>query len=79
MAEIEETIIAYVAGLDETGAAIGPDTPLLELGLLDSINLVQLIQYVEEQFSVSIADGDIGPEIFATPAALSAYVARRLA
>jgi acyl carrier protein len=78
MAGSEEAIIQFVAGLDESGTPISGQSQLLETGLLDSINLVQLIQFVEERFGIAIPDADIGPEIFATPAALAAYVDRRL-
>jgi acyl carrier protein len=79
MPDIEQPIIEYVTSLGEgTAGAIGPDSQLLESGLLDSINLVQLIQFVEERFGVAIPDEDIGPEIFATPATLSAYVTKKL-
>ena len=78
MAETEQAIIDFVATLDESGTPITSSSQLLESGLLDSINLVQLIQFVEERFGVSIPDADVGPEIFATPAALAAYVDRRL-
>lgn len=78
MAETEDAIVAFVSGLDESGTPVAADSQLLESGLLDSINLVQLIQFVEERFGVSIPDADIGPEIFATPAALAAYVDGRL-
>jgi acyl carrier protein len=80
MAEIEQPITEFIQQLSE--GAQGPvtsDTQLLETGLLDSINLVHLIQFIEERFGISIPDGDIGPEIFATPGTLTAYVSKRLA
>jgi acyl carrier protein len=77
MAEIEQSIMDYLGTLT-AGAPLAADTPLLESGLLDSINLVQLIQFIEERFGIVLADSDIGPEIFASPQAVAAYVSQRL-
>ena len=55
MAGSEEAIIQFVAGLDESGTPISGQSQLLETGLLDSINLVQLIQFVEERFGIDAA------------------------
>ena len=79
MADIEQPIMDFVAALDDTRTVpIAADTPLLEDGLLDSINLVQLIQFIEERFAISIPDSDLGAETFASVATISAYVASRV-
>ena len=79
MSEVQEAILGHIrsvaAGSD---VAVTPDTQLLETGLLDSINLVGLLQFLEERFSLSVPDGDIGAELFSSPASLAAYVERRL-
>jgi len=69
----------YVASLGEGGRNITPDARLLENGLLDSINLVQLIQFLEERFGVAIPDADLVPETFESVAKIAAYVAERTA
>jgi acyl carrier protein len=46
---------------------------------LDSINLVRLVQFLEERFGIQIPEGDLGPELFETPASVTAYVQRRAA
>jgi acyl carrier protein len=75
----EQPILDFVSGVvaEAGGGTVTRDTPLLETGLLDSINLVRLIQFLEDQFNISIPDGDFGPELFESPAALAAYVERR--
>lgn len=79
MNSYEQPIVDFVSVVvAETGGnAVARDTPLLETGVLDSINLVRLIQFLEERFSMSIPDGDFGPELFESPASLAAYVERR--
>ncbi|WP_181063083.1 acyl carrier protein [Nocardia nova] len=64
----------------ETGAApVVRDTPLLEIGLLDSISLVKLVHFLEERFKISIPDTEIRAELFESPAKLASYVSRRAA
>lgn len=75
-------IVTYLQGVvaeSGNGLAVTGDTPLLESGLLDSINLVRLVQFLEEQFAIRIPDSDLGADLFATPAAISAYINKRLA
>ena len=38
---------------------------------------LQVIQFMEERFGISIPDSDFGPELFESPASLAAYVERR--
>jgi acyl carrier protein len=79
MSQYEAPILNYIAELvaESGGPPVTRDTPLLEAGVLDSINLVRLVQFIEERFKVSIGDADLGPELFESPATLAAYVARR--
>jgi acyl carrier protein len=80
MSKYEQPIMEFISGVvaESGGPAVARDTPLLETGVLDSINLVRLIQFMEEQFGISIPDGDFGPDLFQSPAALAEYVERRV-
>lgn len=79
MNEVERSILGHLGEIAAgSKVTITRDTKLLDSGLLDSINLVGLIQFLEEQFSLKIADTDLGPELFASPATVIAYVERRL-
>ena len=79
MSSTEQPILEFIAGVvaEGGGGTVARDTPLLETGVLDSINLVRLIQFIEERFSISIPDSDFGPDLFESPATLAAYVERR--
>lgn len=46
-------------------------------GLLDSLGLLRLIQYLEEEFQIRVGDGDVGEENFGSLALLAAYVHRK--
>ena len=79
MNSYEQPILDFVSDVvaEAGGGGVVRDTPLLEAGVLDSINLVRLIQFMEERFGISIPDSDFGPELFESPASLAAYVERR--
>jgi acyl carrier protein len=53
---------------------LSSETPLLTI--LDSVGLMHLVAFLEEQFDVRIEDGDVTPDNFGTLASLSALVAR---
>ena len=81
MNNVEQPILDYIATVvaETGGAPVTRETPLLEAGVLDSINLVRLVQFLEERFGISIPEGDMGAELFESPATVSAYVERRVA
>lgn len=50
------------------------DTPLLESGILDSLSVLKLVLFLEEQFGVVVAPEDLIPENFETVDAICAYL-----
>jgi acyl carrier protein len=64
---------------DQARASLTSETELMAAGILDSFGVVQLIQFVEQEFDIRIPDSDIGPQIFASASAISAYVEQRRA
>jgi acyl carrier protein len=53
------------------------DESFLASGLLDSLGIVQLVSFVESQYSLKVPDTDLVPENFDSVAKLAAYVERR--
>jgi acyl carrier protein len=79
MTDIEQSILEHIRGVAAgSSVSVTRETGLLETGLLDSINLVGLIQFLEERFSIRIPDNDIGADLFTSPATLIAYVEGKL-
>ena len=79
-ADAGQRIMAYLRGAADVASsdvALADDTALLETGLLDSMGLVGLVRFLEQEFAIEIPDEDMGPELFDTPAALARYVTRR--
>ena len=54
------------------------NSSLLELGIVDSVGVMELVLFVEENYALEIADDDIIPENFDSVAQLSNYVRAKL-
>lgn len=65
--------------LPEGGAEIGPDTQVISEKLLDSMDLLRLVSFLEGRFELSLDPQQIVPENFATPASVAALVAQTAA
>lgn len=60
----------------DPSAALAADTPLLDGGLLDSMEIMLLVSFLEEQLGTSVPLEEVMPENFETPAAIAALAAR---
>ena len=65
MSDIETQVLNFIRE-ERPDLEIGPDTELMEAGVLDSIALIKSIQFAESTFGITIPDSDIDPSIFAT-------------
>lgn len=70
-----EQFILELGSVDKD--AIDPDEDLLEQGLIDSLGIVQIIAFVEDNFGVSLGPNDVVPENFASLNALAGLVESR--
>jgi acyl carrier protein len=52
-------------------------TQLLDSGVLDSLGLLRLVVFIQDQFGIVIDDLDVVPEHFASVDAISAYIRER--
>jgi|SRR6267378_3055874 len=50
---------------------------LLETGILDSLGVLDLVSYVEQTFSIVVADEELSPENFQSVDTLASYVQRK--
>ena len=50
------------------------DTPLLESDILDSLQILRLVLFLEEQFNISVDDFEVLPENFETVDIICAYL-----
>ena len=58
-------------------ADVGPDVPLLQKGVIDSIELMQLVSALEAKLGVSIDETEILPGNFRTLNAIAAFLERK--
>ena len=56
---------------------LGNATPLLETGVLDSLSLLRLADFVQERFGITVDDLELVPEHFASVDAICAYLRSR--
>ena len=59
----------------DTSAQISADSELLMSGIIDSLGVINLVTWLEDQASVEIDPGDVVIENFETPTAILAFVA----
>ncbi len=57
-------------------AVLSDDTSLIESGIVDSTGVLEVIAFLEQEFSLSIPDKDILPANLDSIARIAAYVAR---
>lgn len=60
----------------ERGVNLDDTFSLIENGVLDSLGIMKLIQFIEERFSFSIEDEDILPENFENIESISQFIKR---
>lgn len=53
------------------------DTSLLEHGVIDSTGILELISFVEKEFSIVVLDDDINPDNLDTVNKLEAFIGRK--
>jgi acyl carrier protein len=58
---------------------VAQDEHLLEKGVVDSMGMVELITFLQDQFDVEPADDEITEENFATLQRIAGFVVRKLA
>ena len=56
------------------GEDLSDETPLLELGILDSLSMVSLLSFIEERYGVMIGEDQIVPAHFADIAAVAELI-----
>jgi acyl carrier protein len=61
---------------EDSSAVLNDDTPLLE-GVIDSLGLMQMISFIEEEFDVAIDDSEVTASNFRTVADIERLVEQK--
>jgi acyl carrier protein len=56
---------------------LGDDDALLDLGVIDSMGFVELVDEVQERYKIRVSDVEITDENFGSVAAVARFVTRR--
>ncbi len=74
--DMHKTIIdfLYDDSLKEEFANLDYDDSLLELGIIDSVKMLDLIGFIEKEFDIKVDDDDLFPENFDTINAIVNYI-----
>ncbi|MEK7727956.1 MAG: acyl carrier protein [candidate division KSB1 bacterium] len=62
---------------DTPNARLEPDTDLLNDGIVDSMGILQVVNFLEEKFGVQVSDEEITPENFRSLRVLTDFVMQR--
>lgn len=57
--------------------AFNNDDSLLESGIIDSLGVLDLVTFIEDEFKISVVDDDLTPDNFQTIDRMTAFVGRK--
>ena len=80
MNSAEELLRKYIADnilFSGQGYPYAVDTSFLENGIVDSMNVLELVMFVEQKFGIKVEDAEIVPDNFDSVARLAAFVRRK--
>jgi acyl carrier protein len=77
-ARLREFILEnFVTGMEPDD--LKDDTSFLDEGIIDSTGVLEMVDYLEETYNISVEDEEVLPENFDSIDNLDAYIARKLA
>ena len=80
MKTTEDMIRRYIAEnilFSDNGYPYPDDASFLEEGIVDSMGIMELVMFVEENFGVIVEDEDLVPDNFDSVSRLAAYIRRQ--
>ena len=82
MEDMHEVVLEYVVDEyveEDDDVEVGPDTPLISSGIVDSFSMVSLKAFLEKKYQVKLPDEDATPEAFDTVNSIVELVKKHLA
>jgi acyl carrier protein len=82
MPEIADEVRSFVIDtflFGERDGRFSNDDSFLENGLIDSIGILSLVEFVKEKYAISIADDEIVPDNWDSVSRIAAFVQTKLA
>jgi len=81
MENVEHMIRTYIAKnilFSGNGYPYPDDASFLNEGIVDSMNMLELVMFVEKEFGAKVEDEDIVPDNFDSVSKLAAFVRRKV-
>ena len=72
--DIEQQVIQFIRGLNPANASVDAATDLIASGLLDSLDILEVIAFAAQQFSAAIPARELTPANLRTPRAVAALI-----
>ncbi len=82
MAEAKTIIKEYISEnflMGQNDINLEDETSFLELGLLDSTGVIELVTFLEDEFGIQVEDDEITPENLDTLNRISSYIEKKSA
>lgn len=78
MTTIETSITRHIVDimLDGDGEGLDSTTPLMELNIVDSAAIFDLVHFLQSEFRITVPLPEVSPENFATVNSIAALVER---
>jgi acyl carrier protein len=79
MSTISATIREYLVDeLDGSEVELTDETPLLETELIDSMGVLMLVGFVEDEFGITVGADEVSADNFGSISAITSMVERKL-
>ena len=82
MEQIKQTVRDYIAQsilFSSNGFPFSDEVSFLESGIVDSMNVMEIVAFTEKAFGIRVQGGEIVPGNFDSVSNVSNYVARKMA
>ena len=81
LSAVERALQDFILGelIPGGGAPITVDEDLIKRGIVDSLGVMQLVDFCESRYGLRVTDADLVPDNFRTVRTLADYVERKLA
>ena len=79
--QIEQSIRNFIAGnllYSSEEFTLSSDASLLKEGIIDSLGVVELVEFVQNRFSIKVAQKEVTPDHFDSVGKLTAFVSLKL-
>ena len=77
MEAIREKLRAFILSnflFTDDAAALANDDSFMDRGIIDSTGILEVIEFIGDEFHVTVADDELIPENFDSVSALSAFI-----